>query len=386
MKNLSGEYMQRLWTSLALVSKCAIPIIILVITSSCSEQESIRIAFLGASAGKHSEVVVSVRNSVQLYIDEINKMGGVGGRKIQLDSFDNKLDVSRCGELFDQIIREGYKFVIGPVFSQMAEVTLEKINGQNILVISPTMSAHSLKEKDDNFLRVCLTNTGQSKAIAAHILARGYKKLAVVSDKSNAKYTEPLIKETWKIVKENGVQLVKTVSYQNKDTLDMYSLAQDIYQAKPDVVLFCTSAIDAANLAQQLRKVDDTIKFVGSSWSQTNDLIEQGGRSVDGMVLIAIHQEDKTNDRYRLFETKFSNRYGHAPSFPTILGHNATDVLIKGIQNAPEMTPGSVKKTILSQRIFTGLTAPIIFDKYGDVEGGYSLVEVKNGHFTTLQQ
>ena len=63
---------------------------------------------------------------------------------------------------------------------------------------------------------------------------------------------------------------------------------------------------------------------------------------------------------------------------------DAASVLIDAMKSAKEITPKAVKEGLLKTKLFKGLDSDIVFDKYGDVAGNYSIIKVKNGSFVPV--
>lgn len=369
---------------------CNIPILLVLISISsliysCSNSRPIRIAFIGAVSGKHSEVGISVRNAVLMKIDNVNRQGGINGRKIELDIYDNKGDTTQCSEQFLKILSEKIEFVIGPIFSQMAEATLDSIHGENILVLSPTMSTSYLSGKDDNFLRIAPSTEGQAVKISEYVIAKGYNKIGVIYDLSNEKYTIPLSSKFKELIEENGIEVVLEVAKGKNDTRDLHAVALALHAAEPDCILMCLSALDGANLAQQLRKIGSNASFLGISWTQTNDLLEHGGRAVENMVLISMPEKAKRSKENQDFDKQYREKFNASPSFAAFLGFDAVSTLVLGMRQASAITPERVKESILGLGEIEGIAERITMNSFGDVEGHYDLVRVQDNEFKYLE-
>lgn len=351
-----------------------------IFLQACSEPEPIKIAFIGTLSGKHSEVPISVRNATGMKIEQVNNSGGINGHKIQLDLFDNEGDQKQCAKEFDSILEKGYKFVVGPIFSHMAETTLHAIKGKDVLVMSPTMSTDYLAGLDDNLIRTASTNGGQARKISEHILANKWKNIGIVWDVRNKKYTYGIVKLVEETVKKYGVSVSIIESIDDETNLDL--LTDSIKRSKPDALLTCLSAIDAAALAQKLTINKVKTKLLGVSWTQTNDLLEHGGRAVEGMVLISIG--NKRGESFPAFEKEYISRYHQDPSFPIILGYNAISVLLAGMEKSKTLEPNDVKNTILKQQTFEGLDGPVTFDRFGDANRTFTLVKVVNNRYKQI--
>ena len=160
---------------------------------SCSESgKPLRIGFVGNLTGTRSELGVTARDAVQFCVDRLNRAGGIRGRRVELVVANNGGDVPRCEKVLNELIDDGVPFVIGPLISQMAEVSMEATAGRDVLLMSPSMSTDLLAGRDDNIFRFAYSTAVQSRLLADFAVDRGQRKLGVVYDLSNGKYTEPL--------------------------------------------------------------------------------------------------------------------------------------------------------------------------------------------------
>lgn len=354
---------------------------ILLLLSGCGEPEPIRIGFVGQFSGRRSEVGVSVRNGVQLCADQINRNGGINGRLIQLEVHDNKGDPAECARVINAMIDDGIRIIVGPLLSQMAEVTMESVQGKDVLLLTPTMSTDYLAGKDDNIIRTSPTTNQQGKFLADKVLQDEIRSLAVVYDLSNRQYTEYLYQSLRKTLEPQGVTFPVVLTVQKTGSPQMFPLAQKIQEANPDGVVMCLAGVDAANLSQQLRKVGYDSQLYGVSWSQTDDLIQHGGRAVEGMVLVSTRQYGIISPELARFNAHHLARYKSQPSFAAIRGFDAFALLAKAIGEASEPTPAKIKESILALGEYDGLVNRMKLDEFGDIQSGYYLVRVSGGSF-----
>lgn len=358
---------------------------IFLLINGCSDNRPIKIAFIGAVSGKQSEVGISVRNAVMMKVESVNRQGGINGRKIQLEIYDNKGDTSQCSEQFSNILAEKIEFVIGPIFSQMAEATLNSIQGKNILVLSPTMSTSYLSGRDDNFLRIAPSTEGQAVKISEYVIAKKYNKVGVIYDLSNEKYTLPLYSKFKELVEKEGIEIVSEIAKGQNDNRDLHNSALTLHATEPDCILMCLSALDGANLAQQLRKVGSNASFIGVSWTQTNDLLEHGGRAVENMVLVSMPEKAEHSQGHQDFDKRYREKFNAPPSFAAFLGFDAISTLLLGMQKVQSITPEGVKESILNLGEIEGIAETITMNSFGDIEGHYDLVQVQQNAFNYLE-
>ncbi len=361
-------------------------IAILTGLAACSTPEPIKIGFVGTLSGRRSEVGVAARNAVQLRVDQINKAGGIKGHSLKLVIKDSKGSSENCGKIISQMIDNDTRFIIGPMLSKMAEATLKSIEGKDALVVSPTMSTDYLTGKDDNLVRTASTTTIQAKTLADHVHTLGLKKISVVYDLSNRQYTEPLYTAFKDRAGEYGITVPLVLTIHRDKAPEMLPLAKQLSKTDSDAVLLCLSAIDAANLSQQIRKTGFHVQLLGVSWAQTEDLIQHGGKAVEGMQLVSMHQYGTPSAALITFTEQYYTRHNKLPSFVSIRGYDAIGLLAQGMRDADTLEPSQVKKAILDIKAYPGLSDSLKLDSYGDSISGYSIVQVREGTYELVER
>ncbi len=154
--------------SITITSKWSIyPAILvsLLLLTFCSDTTPIKIGYVAGLTGRHSELGIGVRNGVTLAVDAINSTGGINGRKVEVVVRDDKSDPAQGTKVIKELLQMQVPVIIGPLLSKMASATLAAIDGQNVLVISPTISTDTVIDKDDNFLRVIAESSFQGESI-----------------------------------------------------------------------------------------------------------------------------------------------------------------------------------------------------------------------------
>lgn len=353
----------------------------LLIISSCFKQEPIKIGFVSGLSGRRSELGVSSRNAAHMAIDKLNANGGINGRSVQLIIKDNKSDPQTNMRVITELVDEGVVAILGPSLSQMAETTMAATDQKNILVFSPTVSTDELTDKDDHFIRIMPAVSRQAIKATEVILNDKISSAAVVYDSSNQKYSEPIYQLFEKTFTEKG----GTVTYvdnlkegRNSNFLDM---AQKINRSSAESLVLITSGIDAAAICQQVRKFNKLIKFYGVYWTKTGNIVERGGRSVEGMTIVAAYEAKPRSTRFIQFFSDYRERYKIDPLFNAIFAYEAVSILIYGLEHSDKMDGESLKHTILTKSTFEGLEETLTLNRFGDVLRKDMAVVIENGRF-----
>ena len=148
-------------------------------------------------------------------------------------------------------------------------------------------------------------------------------------------------------------------------------------------MLIVASAADTALFAQQVDLLEMDAQLLTSNWAFTNDLIQSGGKAIDGILTIVPHNEDNKSAEYLDFEAKFIERFGRKPNFAAGYGYEAVMVLAEALKKTEGSSTG-LAAALLETENFPGVNGKITLDPYGDVVRTLYLLTAQDGQFTTL--
>ncbi len=217
--------------------------------------------------------------------------------------------------------------------------------------------------------------------MASVVIKNGRQRSAVVYDASNLAYTEPIFRLFKQTYENNGGQVAYVNDMSDVDDKNFGTMAQEILSADIQALYMISSGIDAASLAQQIRKQTSDIRFYGAYWVKTGKLIQQGGRSVEGIVIAAPFEKEIKSKAYTQFANRHQQMFNAAPGFVAAYAYDATQVLLAGIRQSTELTPDNIKKVILELKTFQGLEESFDINEYGDVIRSMMLLTIDQGQF-----
>jgi hypothetical protein len=122
-------------------------------------------------------------------------------------------------------------------------------------------------------------------------------------------------------------------------------VVEKLLQSRPDALLFVANAGDSARLAQQTRKLDKKLPLIAAEWASTDQLLELGGNSVDGMAVVQQFNADDPSPHFTDFRQRYVKRFGREPAFGSVLAHDAASVLIDSLTRRGNDLP--LKKALI---------------------------------------
>lgn len=357
-----------------------------LIVESCVKDNSIKIGFAGNLSGKYSELGISARNGIMLAIDEVNRKGGINGKFVKLIIKNDEGNVEVGEKVDNELIHEGAVAIIGHFTSSMTSAIFN-FKDKPILFVSPTIATEKLSNLDDNFIRVIPDTKAMADNISNSLLKESIKSIAIVYDKLNNEYCLDIIKQF-----ENNVSLTsdKKVSlklgFNSLEKINYRELASTLIESNCDSILIISSAIDFASIVQQLKILNSKISVIyGSRWSKTIDVINHGGRAVEGCKFDDIYRNPIKTDKVKKFENEYKKKFNREVSFVSIFSYDAAKLLLTSLEKCEKTNYKDLKKTILNIGKFNGLEDDYEINKYGDAIRKSSIVKIENGRFISVE-
>jgi len=352
--------------------------------SGCRRDDSLKIGYLGTLSGRHSDLGVAGRDGTIFAVEEINRAGGINGKRLELVIRDDEGKAGSAQTAVRELIAAGVAAIVGPMTSSMAMATVPVINGSPVVMISPTVSTGDLSGKDDNFLRIYPTNAQKTKQLAEYARKNlGLSRLAVVYDLSNRSYTDGWRQAFTQRFEALGGAVVSAITFDASVQTDYLSVARTLLAKKPQGVLILAGAVDTAMFCQQIRKLDTSTALFATEWSSTPELLMHGGTAVEGIVYCQNFIRDDDSTPYVTFCRAFETRFGQPPDFGAVYAYQAVKVTGAGLAKNPA-TRG-LKGAILGTGTFPGLQGEFTIDRFGDADRKPFLMTVRQGAFRRVE-
>lgn len=363
-------------------------ILLFTLFVSCKSNEVIKIGFIGSMTGNFSDVGVAGRNAVILKVEEVNASGGINGRKIELMIKDDQGDAEKTLEAIKELNKEGAVVIIGPSLSNNAKEVLPYINENKILIMAGTNSSIELSGMDDFYFRVSQENRQESVLQADFLIEKGQDAIVAILDIRNRSFAMPfyeLFKEKYTL---QGGKIKKEIIYGHdgvNEKINFSELADDIIEAEAKAIMIVTSAMDTAMIAQQLSRKNYSPFIITSGWAKTQELILQGGNTVEGVYTTHVFDDANESEFFKNFRKKYLERFKVEPIFASNYHYDAANVLFYAIEQSRKLDSESIKQELLKIKDFEGLQGNFSFDQYGDVEREYFMFQVIDGEFVRVE-
>src|SRR5215211_2877321 len=359
--------------------------------------------------GANRAQTTTMVNAINMAIDERN--GKAGDVKIEYESLDDataqagQWDAAKCAENAqsaaqdDEII--GW---IGPFNSGCAAVEIPILNEAGLAMLSPANTYTGLTKPtpdesepdkyyptgERNYARVIVTDVQQGQAGASFMDDEGVKTVFILDDRET--YGKGVADEFQKAAEDLGIQVVGREGIDGSAP-NYRSLMNTVAAADPDAIYF--GGIIENNAAQIIKdKVgagmsNDEVLFVGPDGIFVDELITQGGDSVEGIyVSFGGIPPEKLGSAGQEFIDKYEQKYDDAVQPYTAYAYEAANVMLDAIERASKDAGGDVPdreaviKEVFATQDLQGVLGTWSFDENGDTSlTRLSIQEVEDGEF-----
>ena len=131
------------------------------------------------------------------------------------------------------------------------------------------------------------TNAQAAELLAGKLSAQGgTQRIAAIYDLGNRAYTEDWIRHFQEVFEQKGESQVSRIPLDLRSDTHFLDLAAEAVASDPQGILILANAVDTAMICQQLAKTGIYLPRYATGWSYSDDLIQFGGKSVEGLTII----------------------------------------------------------------------------------------------------
>lgn len=343
---------------------------------------TIKIGFIGPLTGGTSSYGQSSQKGMQLYEEQINKAGGINGKKVNFISVDDEGKAATSVNGGKKLINsDKVAAIIGPVTSTCANSLAPICQGSNIPMVVGTGTNVNITNAGDCIFRTCFTDTFQGKVMAKFASEDLKVQTAAILYNNGDDYSKGLA-EAFKSNFKG--KIVDTETYNTGDK-DFNAQLTKIAPKKPDAVFLPEYYSDVAVIAREARNMGINAAFLGGDGFDSPELFSIGGDAVNGMYFSNHYAADDTSKQVVQFIKDYKAKYNNSPDAFAALTYDACKVLCDSIKKAGS-TDGSAIKGALKNYSGDLVCGRITFDSDRNAVKAACIIKTVGGKETLYKK
>jgi branched-chain amino acid transport system substrate-binding protein len=353
----------------------------------------VKIGALFSVSGPASFLGEPERNTAVMMVDEINKAGGIKGRKLELIVYDTQGDATKAVQAVNKLIKDDKVVaIIGPSTTGDSMAVIPVVEKAEIPLIS---CAAGIKITDP--VKKWVFKTAQNDALAVmkiykHLRQQKINKVAIltVSDGFGSSGREQLKSQA----KEFDITIVSDETYGPKDT-DMTVQLTKIRGNEAQAIICWGTNPGPAIVARNARQLGITTPLYMSHGVSSKKFIELAGEGAEGIMLPSgkvivadqLPKSDSQKKNLMNYVKKYQERYKVEGDH---FGGHAWDavMLLKNAMEKGGFSPAAIRDNLEKTKKFAGIGGIFSFsadDHAGLTSDAFVLVQVVKGDWKLIK-
>ena len=358
-------------------------------SSAKASGDSITIGTVTTNSGTAAAYGEAEVKGFELAVSEINAKGGINGKKVKLESMDDKGDATEASNAFNKLSGDNNVLAVaGPTISATTAAVAPLADQAKLATIAPAATSDSI-ETGNYLFRTCFKDSYQGE-VAARFAAENLKvkKVAVLYGTGDP-YSSGVGEAFAKAAEKLGLEVVDKESSSSADDTEYSAQLQKI-QASGAELLYAPYYYSVAGpyIIPQARSVGFEGYVMGPDGYDGLKLT--GDKSQYNKTYYTTHYsaDDNTNTKVQDFIKSYKSKNNAEPNTFAALGYDTIYMIKQAIEKAGKNATREDVRNAVAGMTFDGVTGKFTMDKSGSPTKSVTVLEMKDGkpvYNTTVQ-
>ncbi len=352
----------------------------LLFPSGSPAGEEIKIASIFAVTGPAAKANFHSLAGVRLAVQELNRRGGVLGRRIRIVEIDNRSTPIGSKVAADEAARLGVTAIVGPAWSSHSMAAARVAQEQGIPMITDISTHPDVTRSRDYVFRACFTDDFQGRVMARFAVEALEARAAVIFRDLASHYSIGLAKEFREAFDGLGGEVLLEVDY--KHTQDCFKDAVSLALGfRPDVI-FVPGYSESGAIIRDALDCGMVGTFIGGDGWGPDVFLERGGCLLERGYYCNHWSESVETEASRRFVKLAREVMGARPgslTSSTALAFDSVMLIADALERSGSVDRASLRKALAETRDFQGATGSISFNEHGDPLKDAVIMEVSGG-------
>ena len=308
----------KLWkkaVSLAIVSVLALSM------SACGDSgnkstgstDTFKIGGIGPTTGDAAIYGKAVKNGAQLAVDEINKNGGINGKKIEYKFEDDQSDAEKSVNAYNSLKDWGMQMLVGAVTSNPCTAVVENTHNDNMFQLTPSATAVESIQYDNAF-RMCFSDPNQGSASADYIADNKLASKVAVIYNSSDPYSSGIYQKFAEEAKAKGLDVVAAEAFTADSKTDFSVQIQKAQSSGAELVFLPIYYQETSLILAQAKKAGFTPKYFGCDGMDGILALDGFDKSLaEGLMFLTPFTADAEDEKTQAFVKAYKDAFGDTP-------------------------------------------------------------------------
>lgn len=350
-----------------------------------SSLEPVKIGWIGPMTGPISKW--GAYEAAQLALEEVNTMGGVNGRPLEVIFEDGKGNGRDAVSAVNKLLNvDRVKFILGGHCSPESLAIAPIVNKSEAVMLASITSSPFLSDAGDNVFRVTTVSTIGTEKVFEYARSKyTVSKVAVLYEEAD--YPRPQAERFRELSLHAGLKVVAFEGFLRDET-DFRTTLVKLKKAEPDIIYLATISPDMAFLLlKQIQEMHLKAKLLGNENTGHSVNSSKSAKSPFEGLVFASSKANPRHPAVATFTEKYLSRFS-VPSLPygfyTAEPYDSLKLLAEVLNRCGDKVE-EVKKCLYATRTYPGASGEFSLDAKGDAKRDYEIQRVVGGEIKVVE-
>lgn len=396
VKRTGGRLLRRMATRMVTgVAAIAAALTVGLIAGPAPAADPIKIGSIVSATGPASFLGEPEKKVLELYVDRINKAGGVLGRPLELVLYDDGGAADKAATFTKRLIdSDNVDVIVGGTTTAATMAAAPLVERAGVPFISLAGAVVIVEPVKKWVFKTPHTDRMAADKVMEDLKKNHLSRLALLSEDSG--FGKSGHAETLKAAKEQGIEIVADETYGAKDTDVTAQLTKIRNNGKAQAVLVFGLGQGPAVVTKNYRQLGIDLPLYQSHGVASKDYIELSGKAAEGVRLpaagLVVAKQLPDSDPQKKVVTEFAKVYeDNFKAEPSTFAGHAYDglmIAVDAIKRAGSTDKAKVRDAIERTKGYVGTGGVVTMsakDHMGLSLAAFHMVEVKNGDWSLVK-
>jgi branched-chain amino acid transport system substrate-binding protein len=341
---------------------------------------SVKIGLSAPLTGDWAEYGNDFKRSVTMVIDQVNKEGGINGKKLELVIADSRGDAKESVLIAEKFVADPDVIAQIGDFSSSSTMAAAPVYEQAKMVqISPTASHQDWTKKGEFMFRVVATQ-GYEGPYNARWAVTDLKKKKIATIYINNDWGVDANKYFVSEARKLGAEIAAEEAFTPGEK-DFNAIISKLKRLEPDLVYLPTFYADFTAIMNQAERARFKPTVLANSSLFSIKTLEMGGKAVEGTMIPVNYFSNDPRPAAQNFTRDYKALYGTDPNQFAALAYDAAGLLTAALKAVGTDSRAKVREGLLGLKGYEGATGPISYAEGRDPAKQLVRIMIKDGQW-----
>jgi branched-chain amino acid transport system substrate-binding protein len=348
-------------------------------------QETVKIGVITSLTGAQAAFGGAHKNGYQIALDEINAKGGVLGKKVELDFYDDQSKPDQAVQGVSKLLDQDHvSMLLGAYSSENTKAIINPVISHQVPLVIPTATADNVMDSKSPWIfRICAGANDYARATIEFLKHNGSPKtMAIVYEKTN--FGQANMQAMKDAAQAAGINVIAVEEYEAKAP-DYKAVLRRVKDKNPEVIYFCSYLLDATTLMRQSQEVDLNPRYytsAGTGFAAAEFPTAKGaGKNAEFTFSVSQWIPEAPWPGSKEFDAEYFKRNSSHPQYHAMQAYQSLMTAAQAMNNAKSLDPAKVRDALRNINLKTTAFGPVKFDANGQNQHVVLITQVQGGNY-----